>query len=366
MHAYQTNKVTRKERTSEFRELVETEWQAMYLEFIKPYIAKPTFNWYTFSENLNINPQFIFDNPLFPWKLDRVCKRSDIPIETIIYRYGHLGENVWINLMRRNDMTIEFIDTHPEYPWPYSHSYLLNAVTIDFLKKHESKVEFWNQLHVCTTYTVKEFITAFPNHVDEAVIMYYTGMDSSQVMQTADELVNALFQTRSCKNISNMVDKYPNAKWDWVEISFNKHVTVQFIKKYQKKIKWEYLTSVIDKKIIKANPKLPWNYKLFHVRMDISRAELLEHIMDYTDAIEFGKHPEIRFRDFLNHGIITFDICSITRNTFDGERRDFIERQYREYLAAYRIQQYYNLVKTAPVYEMCRKRIDLDYEREFN
>ena len=366
MHTYhQLTHPTRKERTREFRKLVEREWQSKYLEFIRPYMTNPLFNWYTFSENPNLNPQFIFDNPQYPWKLDRVYRRLDIPIETVIGRFGHLGDEVWIALMSRDDMTIEYIEAHPEYPWLYSHAFDLKTLTIEFLKKHEVNVQWWHNIHFNREYTVKELITAFPEHVDEETILHYTGMTSEQVMQADDTLINALCRQRTCENIAEIVTKYPNAKWDWIEISFNPHLTVQFINKYREKLNWKYLTTVIDKKIIKANPKLPWDFKLYYVRNDITRSELLEHITEYTDNIRFGGHPELRFRDFAKNNIISWNINSITLNTFEGERRDFFVQRFREYLAVYRIQQHYNLVSTAPEYSICRKRVALDYEREF-
>ncbi len=267
--------------------------------------------------------------------------------------------------MRRDDVTFQYIESHPEYPWPYSDVLDIKDLTIDFIKKHEAEVDFWHHLIFRKTYTIKEFITAFPDHIHEETILYYTGMDSKQVMQTDDALVNALSQPRTCKNIYEMVNMYPDAKWRWTDISFNPYVTVPFIKKYRSKINWKYLTSVIATRIIKNNPKLPWDYEMFTFREDISRTELFEHIADYSDMFNFGSHPEIRFRDFKNDAIICWNFNSVSYNKFTAEKRNFIERRYREYLAAYRIQQYYNLVMTAPVYEMCRKRIALDYDREF-
>ncbi len=362
---HQITRPTRNERTHAFCEQVEREWQAKYLEFIRPYMKHPLFNWYTFSGNPNLNPQFIFDNPQYPWMIHKVCRRLDIPINTIIERYSHLGAEVWISLMTRDDMTIEYIEAHPEYPWPYSYALNLKHLTIEFLKKHESEVQWWHYIHFQMEYTVKEFITAFPEHVDEETILHYTGMTSAQVMQADDALINALSNSRTYTNIPEIVNKYPNAKWDWEEISFNPHLTIPFIKKYRGKLNWGYLTSVIDKKLINTNPNLPWDFNQYHYRNDITRAELLEHITEYTDDTCFGMNPAIRFRDLANDKIIKWNINSITWNTFEGERRDFFERRFREYLAAYRIQQYYNLVSSAPVYSICRKRLALDYEREF-
>lgn len=367
MHkSHQTKPVTRKDRTSKFREQVEREWQARYLEFIRPFMDKPGFNWYNLTANLNLNPQYIFDNPQLPWDMNRICTRPDIPIETIIEKYGQLDKIVWFSIMRRDDVTIDYIESHPEYPWPYSHVLVIKDLTIEFIKKHETEVDFWHCIHFRNTYTIKEFITAFPTHIHEETILFYTGFTSEQIMQMDDDIVNALSRQRESNNIPEMVNKYPDMKWDWTEISFNTNLSVPFIKKYRANINWKYLTSVINKQIIKENPKLPWDYTMYTYRKDISRAELLEHIADYTDIFAFGNNNEIRFSDFNNENLINWDINTVSYNKFTAEKLEFIEKRYREYLAAYRIQQCYNLVKTAPVYEMCRKRIALDFDREFN
>jgi hypothetical protein len=356
---------TRKERTQAFRKQVEQEWYAEYLKFIQPFMNKPEFNWYNLTANLNLNPQYIFDNPHLSWDMDRICTRTDIPIDTIIEKYGHLSEFIWFSIMRRDDVTVQYIESHPEYPWPYSNVLDIKDLTIDFIKKHEAEVYFWHHLIFRKTYTIKEFITTFPDHIHEKTILYYTGLTSEQIMQMNDDIVNTLSRQRESKNIPEMVDKYPDMKWKWTEISLNPSLTVPFIKKYMTKINWKYLTSVIATRIIKNNPKLPWDYEQYTYREDISRAELFEHIMDYCDTFNFGSHPEIRFRDFKNENLIEWNINSVSYNKFTAEKHEFIEQRYREYLATYRIQQHYNLVKTAPVYEMCRKRIALDYDREF-
>lgn len=357
--------LTRKERTQAFCKQVELEWYAEYLKFIEPYMNKAGFNWSNLSENLNLNPQYIFDNPHLPWDINRVCLRTDIPIETIIEKYGHMGNRILINIMCRDDMSIEYIESHPEYQWPYNQMLNIKNLTIEFIKKHKTEVTRWQHLMFNRKYSIKEYITAFPDHVCEEIIMYYTGLRSEQIMKMDDDIVEALSRQMNSNNITEMVDKYPDMKWCWTDISLNTNLTVPFIKKYRHKIKWELLTSVINKQIIKDNPKLPWNYRDYMTRKDISRTELFEHIEDYSNTFELGNNPEIRFKDFKKNRIINWDINSVSFNKFTAEKRDFIERRYREYLSAYRIQQHYNLVATTPVYEMCRKRIALDYEREF-
>jgi hypothetical protein len=281
------------------------------------------------------------------------------------HRYG--DEPVfWQILIRREDITMEYIESHPEYPWSYADIHELKTLSIDFIKRHVAQVDFWNCLQFHNGYTVKEFLTTFPDHVYEPDLIYRSGMTADEVMEIDDVIVEALTKTaRTLPNICELVSANPDLKWNWTEISLNPHLTVPFMRKYRKQIEWKYLTSVIPKSVIRANPRLPWDYSMYCFRKDLSRAELLEHVMSYTDTFNFGCHPQIRFNDFKNNKIIKWNINSVSYNKFEKEKEDFITRKYQEYLSAYRIQQFNNLTTTAPIYERCRKRVSQDYDREF-
>jgi hypothetical protein len=317
------------------------------------------------SANPNIDPQYIFDNPQFRWSLDRVVFRQDIHIDTLISKYGD-DPVFWLILMSREGLTMEYMESHPEYHWPYSHIHSLKTLSIDFIKRHEAEVDFWNCLQFHDGYTVKEFLTAFPDHAFEPDLIYRTGMTADEVMEIDDTILEALTKTaRTLPNICELVDANPDLKWNWTEISLNPHLTVPFMRKHRKQIEWHFLTSVIPKSVILANPRLLWDYKMYFFRKDLSRAELFEHVMSYTDTFQLGSHPQIKFADFQNDKIIELDINSVSYNKFEKEKEDFITEKYLEYLAAYRVQQFNILTTTAPIYERCRKRVAQDYDREF-
>jgi hypothetical protein len=365
MHSTQKLQITRKQRTSEFRERVEREWRTTYLDFIKQYMDKPDFNWFNLTSNPNLDPQYIFDNPHLPWDFHRLITRPDISIETLIEKYGTV-DVFWTVVLNREDMTMEYIDAHPEYPWPYSDIHSLKTLSIDFIKKHEAEVDFWNCLQFHNGYTLKEFLTAFPDHAFEPDLIYRTGMTADEAIETDDTILEVLAKnTRKLPNICDLVVANPDLKWDWTEISLNPHLTVPFMRKYRKQIKWDFLTSVIPKSVIRDNPRLPWDYKMYCYRKDLSRSELFEHITSYTDIFQLGSHSQIRFSDFQNDKIIKLDINSVSYNKFELEKQKFITEKYSEYLAAYRVQQYHNLVVSAPEYVVCRKRICRDYDDAF-
>jgi hypothetical protein len=326
---------------------------------------KPGFNWFNLTSNPNLDPQYIFDNPHLLWDFHRLITRLDISIETLIEKYG-ADDVFWIELLEREDITIEYIESHPEYPWPYADIHSLKTLSIDFIKKHEHEVEFWNCLLFHNGYSVKEFLTAFPDKVYEPDLICRTGMTADEAIKIDDTILEVLAKnTRTVPNICEFVDTNPDLKWNWTDISLNPHLIVPFMRKYRKQIKWDSLTSVIPKTVIRASPRLPWNYKMYCYRTDLSRSELFEHIMSYTDIFQLGSHSQIRFSDFQNQQIIKLDINSVSYNKFQLEKQTFITEKYREYLAAYRVQQYYILVETSPEYAICRKLICRDYDDQF-
>lgn len=360
---YQKKKQTTKERTTEFRKKVEQEWKTTYFEFIKEYIGTPGFNWFNLTNNPNIDPQFIFDNPQYPWHIPTVIERTDIQIETLITKYS-VYPGFWTTILRHKDVSMEYIDAHPEYPWAYSHIHLLKTLSIDFIKKHEAQVLFWNLIQFHNGYTFKEFYSAFPDRVDKQELIYRTGMTVKKALATDSDILEVLIKTTcSHPKICELVNANPRLKWDWIEISLNPNLTVPFMHKYQKKICWDILTSVIPKQIIRDNHRFPWDYSRYCYRTDLTRGELFEHLPSYN-IFEFGFNPQIRFDDFKRKDI-AWDINSVSGNIFEVEKKAFINKKYNEYLSAYRIQQFINLVTTSPEYAICRKRISADYDREF-
>jgi len=362
MNAYRP--MTRQERTSKFCEKVEKEWKDTYLDFIKDYFAKPGFNWFNLTSNPNIDPQYIFDHPELPWDISRVIRRPDVTIETIISKYG-LSQDILYYLMARDDMTMEYMESHPEYPWQYSYIHSLKSLSIDFIKQHETEADFWNYLQFHPNYTLREFLINFPDRVFEPDLTYRTGMTVEEALSIDSNILEVLAKTTRIEtNICELVSANPDLKWDWVDISLNPHLTVPFMRKHQKQIKWNFLTNVIPKSVIRSNPRLPWDYSMYCYRNDLSRSELFEHMSSYN-SFSFGSNSLIRFNDYKNTTLINWDINSVSENRFDAEKEAFYVRKYNEYLVTYRIQQYYSLVVSSPEYAICRKRVSADYDAEF-
>ncbi len=64
------------------------------------------------------------------------------------------------------------------------------------------------------------------------------------------------------KFIFNVIEKHPKFKWDWYELSRNRHIPIEFVKKHvDKDWGWNFVSACrnITIKDIEANPAIPWS-----------------------------------------------------------------------------------------------------------
>ena len=142
----------------------------------------------------------------------------------------------------------------------------------------------------------------------------------------------------------DIIEKYSNKPWNWEYISRNPNITMEFIEKYSdKQWNWNGISGnpniTID--IIEKNPDKPWNW------MNISENPNLT-----MDIIK---------KNFDN----PFVWYWISRNPFKYEKELFIEKRMKEYLASYRIQQYYWKALTNPYCRIGLNKVNRDYDKLF-
>ena len=81
--------ISRKKRTSLFRQLVEKEWSEYFWEFVLKYYDK--LDWYGISRNPNITMRIIEKYPNKPWK--------------------------WYDISCNPNITMDIIEKYPDKPW---------------------------------------------------------------------------------------------------------------------------------------------------------------------------------------------------------------------------------------------------------
>ena len=117
----------------------------------------------------------------------------------------------------------------------------------------------------------------------------------------------------------------------------------EFVLKYTDKLDWDYISRNpnISMRIIEKYSDKPWNWSYISWNPNI--------------AMEFiEKHPNK-----------PWDWYGISRDTFNYEKELFIEKRMKEYLASYRIQQYYWKGICNPHCQIGYNKVNRDYDKLF-
>lgn len=116
---------------------------------------------------------------------------------------------------------------------------------------------------------------------------------------------------------------------------------VEVIEKYKKYINWRKLSAnvFITMNFVNEHPDYPWN----------------------SEGLLMNPNCSLEKYETLKQQVPNYIQIKIFEKSLKTDKEAFIERKYRKYLAAYRIQQYWIRVNTDPNYALCRKKLEADW-----
>ena len=76
-----------------------------------------------------------------------------------------------------------------------------------------------------------------------------------------------------------------------------------------------------------------------------------------------SQNPNITFDNVLAHPDKPWSWKHFSANTFSKAKQNFVEKRYKEYLSAYRIQQCWNLAYSIPTNPICQRKQKRDYKK---
>jgi hypothetical protein len=140
----------------------------------------------------------------------------------------------------------------------------------------------------------------------------------------------------------DFVERHPELPWNWYWISHNENLTMEYVVQHPEH-PWNWLgisqNINLTMDFVEQHPELPWNWFWVSHNKNIT--------MDFVE-----RHPELHW-----------DWTGISRNDFKKSKNAFIEKKYREYLSAFKIQQWFHYIKLNPTYNYCRKRVNMFYDK---
>ena len=131
--------LSRRKRTSLFRQLVEKEWTEYFWEFVLKYSDK--LDWMSISSNPNITMEFIEKYPDKPWDWYVISHNPNITIE-FIEKYPAKPWD-WSSISRNPNITINFLEKNFDKPWDWSSISSNPNITMEFIEKYPDKPWSW-------------------------------------------------------------------------------------------------------------------------------------------------------------------------------------------------------------------------------
>lgn len=353
------------------------------MDFVERYIGSSFLVWSELSQNTNLSLDDIERNIHLPWDWKTISSRDDITIDFAKRHFNKLDANIlsqranlWedinenpqnysvLSAIHNPNITLDFIERHFEVY--KTHDLHLNMrriapmkiATLDFIEKHID-VMHGSWLSSNPNLTI-EFMRKYP---DKDWRMSTFSRHNPTV--TPELVINNLSFGWNWEMLSTRSNfsprEHPEFPWDWEGYSRNDNfdfncvptdklceldwswisqslITVSQIIKYSAYISWTQLTinEHITMSMIRKTPELHWSYDFVHANPN-------------CDLAMFEKKGEI----YINQ---------IAGKSLGPDREAFIERRFREHLSAYRIQQRWVLARTDPNYELCRKKLEADWE----
>ena len=298
-------------------------------------------------KHVSLNPSITMDDiiahPELNIDISYVCKNPNLTIEFVKANrklltdknYSHLSR--WEEISSNPGIKLRDIIENPDLPWSYSHVLMNPNITYH---------DVINNLQIPTSpnYSYKG-IAPRPKGCDNGTSVtwsQHTGLKLSEndtailfqnvtvpfaVVLANIELFADYFENVSSNagtQLSDITDN-PDFPWSWLKISMNPNLTLDFVL---------------------ANPDRDWDWYWISRNPNIMLDEL-------CNLMQSGHH----------YSNIIWN--SIYANPFTASKQKFLLDNYRRHLASYRIQQHWHRIRSDPRHPVGKKRLELDYNRDF-
>lgn len=313
-------------------------------------------NWEILSEHPNISAQNIIDNIDFPWVWENVSHNPDI------------------------NGVIRLIKLYPNKNWNWG--YLIQYLPLELLEQHIDDIDL---LFICNNPNINiDFIIKHNfdyNHNSSICygISIHKNTTLDDVLRYPEFKWNPIALTHNYNFNINWIEALPNFKWDWCKI-FNKYeLTDEFINKYINELSYNNVLKAFSgnkylsvKHYIKYQDKqLDWHIISNNPNITMSDISNNPNLPWVPSSIIYNINFNLDIIDVLPN--MNWDWYTITRLIFTHPYglyykskiyyKSYKIEKYREYMAAYKIQQFWFNVTSNPDYAICRRKIANDYDK---
>lgn len=364
--------VTRKERTKQFQQSVQHNWHWHWYNFITSPELDIRIDYSFLSFNPNMILEIVDTYPDKPWSWEFLSELPHITLDDVLSRIEKEWD--WFTLSAQLKLTIDDVKTHSNLPWDWDGLTTNKSFSItDIVENLDMAWEFKY---------LSQFskLTDIINYPDLPWDFYYISMNNNITIEFVKaNLEKGWGWTFVSKNPGIKLDDIinnPDLPWSWESITANPNITLDFVFENIK------LGNIICNKFVrravsinrgikineilanKENPYVKWCWLSVSRRhgltpeIILANPELSWDIQKLTISFDFIKTN----RDFIANRC---DLQRVCLNHFAKEELDYKISRAREYLAAYRIQQHWYRIRADPRHPVGRRRLELEYARDF-
>jgi hypothetical protein len=290
-------------------------------------------SWHT-SDITGVMPLAEIDAHMYdyPWSLRVLRNRRDM---TLDFAVKWLDVKGIVFVSSRINATLEDIKRHEAY-------WLQNIDWSEYIQFNTSMTreivhEYFEEICSKIPFSDRPYSTGFMHHLTFKMYLYYVG--ETKEIHINDELLDneklnivlnseshhansfRLFEAHGDVNLS-IIEKHPHIRWNIYYLASNPSNTVELFKKYEH--------DICARHVIRSVHNMTFDYL-------ISNKNLFKNI---------------------THSLL-LDVEYIV------EKQLFEERKRREYMAAYRIQQWWLRVTSDPRNPVCQRRLEREYDEMF-
>jgi hypothetical protein len=240
-------------------------------------IAHPDEEWdfTVLSTNPNITIEFMDSTPQFPWEYESYC--ANLNFTSRDFNHPKFKCN-WSMLSRNQGIQLRNITHHHELPWDFDAISMRTDLTMEFIELHITKK--WNWAHVSANLALTmTFVLRHPEikwHWDS--VFRHAQYEITQI----DEFIK-----------SHKLDEFEHSVY-WMGLSMNPHTTLD---------------------MILQNPDLPW-YESFMVSNPNMTPEFMtEHFKSDVDYEAFSTSPNLTIKYLIEHADAAWEWRSVTGNS---------------------------------------------------
>lgn len=361
------------------------------IEFIKENIDNCEWKWEAISAHKNMTMDIIKQNFELPWNADGMSRNPNLTI-SFIKEHPHLNWN-YTSIMMNENITFTDVINNPDLPFVLQWLPFKN-IPLEYIATNPNPE--WDWYHLTKWKSVSDIIKN-PNITwNYVAVSGKKGVPIDFIIANLEKfkpLDTCMLKISQNAQLEDIIN-HPELPWDFEGIASNPHITEEFIianfekftrsgleslsqntaltiniiRKYKDKLKWREIAqnAKFTQQDIENNPDLPWREPFLNP--NVTEEFLAKYIVNnegncnlYSNitSSEIYKYKNISF-DF----IIKNNLYLLADRVIDYKcvSNEFIIKKARQYLAAYKIQQWYIKCITDINYLQCRKKIDKDYE----